>query len=409
MMESNRSEPAAGTIFGMNIAIGCLLSMAAIILFGALILGLGASAGSFRLGLPFTGAESFIVLVLFGVLAGLPMFSLAMILLGIKSQILLLRKISKSSELTRLDVAVLNDSASQVTEPAAQQPPAPAVNEPASPVRQDAGPGPQAGDINRLVAVMMELRDTLLMTETERVAVSKSRLDQKRRGLIEKFHHHLRHDGWKSAEDVMKELMTMFPDDPQQGHLAEELAFARRRKTDRDLADAQDSIRAAAATGRWDMAEPIISDLELKYPDDAAVAAYVRQIRSEMEAWHREQRQNLIGQLREASDHRQWRRASLIAQQLLEKYPDDKMVEKLRAELPILRKNADLQEVKDLESQFKELLQRRRYEEAFPIAQKVIDEHPETAAANEMVKMLPKLQELIKQEKSRRNAELGGV
>ncbi len=256
---------------------------------------------------------------------------------------------------------------------------------------------------------MTELRDTLLMSEPERAAMLKRRLDQKRRGLIEKLHHHLRHEEWKAAEVILQDFNFLFPDDPQKKDLQDELAFAKQRKADLDLSDAQDRIRGWVGSNRWDMVEPLVAKLELQYPDDRGVVDYVRQIRSEMQSWHREELQNLIGQLKDASDHRQWRRASLIAQQLLEKYPDDKLVEKLRSELPTLRKNADLQEVKDLETQFKELLQRRRYDEAFPIAQKVIDEHPETAVANELVKMLPKLQELIKQEKIRRNADLGNA
>lgn len=412
MTEISPVDRTSSSLWGINVAIGCLLSLAAAILLVSIFLGLAAFAGAVRLGAALDSGMIFVVITLPGIFLGALLFSLAMILTGIKAQLLMLRRIHKSSELTRQGIEILRESAAQSvettldrSEPQASLPitPVPTV----APVQPVAENGNRAGDFEKLLAVMTELRDTLLLSETQRATLVKNRLEQKRRTLIEKLHHHLRHEEWKAAQDVMKEFTELFPDDPHRTDLADEITFARRRKIDRDLVDAQDRIRASAATGRWDTVEPIITHLELQYPDDETVVTYARQIRGEMETWHSEQRQNLIAQLKEASDHRQWRRASLIAQQLLEKYPEDKMVEKLRAELPVLRNNADLQEVKDLEGQFKELLQRRRYEEAFPIAQKVIDEHPQTAAAGEMVKMLPKLQELIKQEKARRKAELG--
>ena len=412
MTEISPVDRTSSSLWGINVAIGCLLSLAAAFLLVSIFLGLAAFAGAVRLGAALDSGMIFVVITLPGIFLGALLFSLAMILTGIKAQLLMLRRIHKSSELTRQGIEILRESAAQSVETTLDRSesqaslpitPVPTV----APVQPVAENGNRAGDFEKLLAVMTELRDTLLLSETQRAALVKNRLEQKRRTLIEKLHHHLRHEEWKAAQDVMKEFTELFPDDPHRTDLADEITFARRRKIDRDLVDAQDRIRASAATGRWDTVEPIITHLELQYPDDEAVVTYARQIRGEMETWHSEQRQNLIAQLKEASDHRQWRRASLIAQQLLEKYPEDKMVEKLRAELPVLRNNADLQEVKDLEGQFKELLQRRRYEEAFPIAQKVIDEHPQTAAAGEMVKMLPKLQELIKQEKARRKAELG--
>jgi outer membrane protein assembly factor BamD (BamD/ComL family) len=412
MTEISPVDRTSSSLWGINVAIGCLLSLAAAILLVSISLGVLMFVGTVRFGAVPAGGMIFVVMTLPGILLGTLLFSLAMILTGIKAQLLMLHRIQKSSEHTRQGVEMLKESMAQWVEiapdrsaPQASLPitPVPTV----APVQPVAENGNRAGDFEKLLAVMTELRDTLLLSETQRAALVKNRLEQKRRTLIEKLHHHLRHEEWKAAQDVMKEFTELFPDDPHRTDLADEITFARRRKIDRDLVDAQDRIRASAATGRWDTVEPIITHLELQYPDDETVVTYARQIRGEMETWHSEQRQNLIAQLKEASDHRQWRRASLIAQQLLEKYPEDKMVEKLRAELPVLRNNADLQEVKDLEGQFKELLQRRRYEEAFPIAQKVIDEHPQTAAAGEMVKMLPKLQELIKQEKARRKAELG--
>ncbi len=411
MNQNSPADHTSNSLWGINLAIGYLLALSILTLLGALFFGLAVGAGAIKTpgDIPVAGVFVIVCLVA-GILPSGMLFSFAMALIGIKSEVLLLRRVVKTGEGTQLRLSSVDESlrelggtmkgASSASHSAAGAEPVPT---------RSADPTVNSTDLSQLLTVMTELRDTLLMSEPERAAMLKRRLDQKRRGLIEKLHHHLRHEEWKAAEVILQDFNFLFPDDPQKKDLQDELAFAKQRKADLDLSDAQDRIRGWVGSNRWDMVEPLVAKLELQYPDDRGVVDYVRQIRSEMQSWHREELQNLIGQLKDASDHRQWRRASLIAQQLLEKYPDDKLVEKLRSELPTLRKNADLQEVKDLETQFKELLQRRRYDEAFPIAQKVIDEHPETAVANELVKMLPKLQELIKQEKIRRNADLGNA
>ncbi len=411
MNQNSPADHTSNSLWGINLAIGYLLALSILILLGAAFLGLATIAGTIKVHDDILGAGGFfVVCLLAGILPSGMFFSFAMALIGIKSEVLLLRRLVKAGEGTQSRLIAVDQSLQVLSDVIKNTSSASYVTATTAPaLMRSAEPTVDSTDMSQLLAVMTELRDSLLMSEPERAAMLKRRLDQKRRGLIEKLHHHLRHEEWKAAEAILHDFNFLFPDDPQKKDLLDELVFAKQRKADLDLSDAQDRIRGWVGSNRWDMVEPLVAKLELQYPDDRGVVDYVRQIRREMQSWHHEELQNLIGQLKDASDHRQWRRASLIAQQLLEKYPDDKLVEKLRSELPTLRKNADLQEVKDLEAQFKELLQRRRYDEAFPIAQKVIDEHPETAVANELVKMLPKLQELMKQEKLRRNADLGNA
>jgi hypothetical protein len=51
---------------------------------------------------------------------------------------------------------------------------------------------------------------------------------------------------------------------------------------------------------------------------------------------------------------------------------------------------------------FKELLHRQRYEEAIGVARHLIDRFPGTSAAMELNKLLPKVEELSRQEQQKR-------
>ena len=60
-----------------------------------------------------------------------------------------------------------------------------------------------------------------------------------------------------------------------------------------------------------------------------------------------------------------------------------------------------------MEIEFKDLLNRHRYDECLAVAEKIIDAYPDSKAAAELNKMLPKLHELIRQDRLRRQQSAG--
>jgi hypothetical protein len=67
-----------------------------------------------------------------------------------------------------------------------------------------------------------------------------------------------------------------------------------------------------------------------------------------------------------------------------------------------LRDNAGVQERKEQEELFKDLLKRQRHEEALAVARSVIEKYPESPSAVELLKLVPKVEEMIREEKLKR-------
>ena len=204
MTERRPVDNTLSSLWGINVAIGCLNFLSVIILLGAIFVGLALFAGFVRLASAPAGGMIFVVITIPGMFLSILLFSLAMILAGIKAQLLMLRKIQKNSDLTRQSVEVLGESAAHWIQTAAGRP-APQAAEPhaPAPVVVPVQPAPESssrsGEFHELLSVMTELRDTLLLSENQRAAIVKKRLEQKRRTLIEKFHHHIRHEEWKAS------------------------------------------------------------------------------------------------------------------------------------------------------------------------------------------------------------------
>ena len=212
----------------------------------------------------------------------------------------------------------------------------------------------------------------------------------------------IRSEQWNSARSLIGKIRENLPGDPLAEALSDDLVRQHTEKVQQDLRMTRENLQHYMAINAWDQVRKITDSLDARYPDEPSVQELLNQARHEYHAWRRDGLTMLLGDYKDSVDHRQWVRAGSLAQQILERYPEEKLAEKIRADLTTLRQNADIQTRHELETQYADLIKRQRHEEAFAIAQRVLDVYPESATAREMQKHLPKLMEIIKQEKARK-------
>jgi len=241
-----------------------------------------------------------------------------------------------------------------------------------------------------------------LMNDHQRASASRRHWDQRKDEQIRQIERAIAMDDWDHAQFFVAELQAMLPDDPigdEMGQRIESEQASRRRA---DLESARGQIRHLISINGWPQADEIVVRLERRYPRHPDVEILRMELAAEREAFERENLQRLFNELREATEQRQWRRAMLVAEELLRRYPDDKQVSRLQLDLPTLRENAESQERREEEALFKELLHRQRYDEAIGVARHLIERFPTSSAAVELNKLLPKVEELSRQEAQKR-------
>jgi hypothetical protein len=91
----------------------------------------------------------------------------------------------------------------------------------------------------------------------------------------------------------------------------------------------------------------------------------------------------------------------LAVDEFIRRYPLDPRAEALRLDQPTLLENAAAQERKEQEEHFKDLLKRQRYDEAILVARAVIHKYPKSPTAAELNKLLPRVEEMARQEAAR--------
>ncbi|MGC8625233.1 MAG: hypothetical protein ACP5VQ_08200, partial [Phycisphaerae bacterium] len=256
--------------------------------------------------------------------------------------------------------------------------------------------------LSEIQELLLQLRDAALLTEPQRRQWAAGLLEKRKTAMADAVYQAMNTEQWKTAAGLIAKVRETVPGDPLADTLLAELTNKRNEAIQRQLNSARGRLQQLMAINAWDQAELIVNALESQYADDGSVQELVNRIRHEREAWDREGLQSLLDDYKEAVDHRQWVQACSLAQQILERYPEDKLAEKVRGNLSTLRQNAEIQTRHELEAQYADLVKRQRHEEAFAIAERVMEAYPDSPTAKTMRQHLPKLLELIKQEKTRR-------
>jgi hypothetical protein len=203
---------------------------------------------------------------------------------------------------------------------------------------------------------------------------------------------------WTSAFARLDELQIVMPGDAQVTELRERVESEQNSRLEEEVHAARGRLRQLMSAGLWQQAEELVGALRDKYPGKAEADRLADDVRREREAFERESMERLFRDIAAATERHQWRQATLAVEEFIRRYPLDPRAEALRLDLPTLQENAAAAERKEQEEHFKDLLKRQRYEEAILTAKAVIAKYPQSATATELNKLLPKVEELARQE-----------
>ena len=363
-----------------------LLLVLAILLF---VSGLGAAV----LGalFPTPGSLSAMLMVLLGCVC------LALLMLALAAALKQLAAHTRQVQLLHSSIEALNQSSLALQETIATLPqqyanPGPLITPPPTPEEQQA-----AAANAQSLDMLSQLRDLLMMNEEQRAVRGRQHWQQRQEFLRKTIDQHIAAGEWTQAESQVKELHAVAPDDPSVETLARKIDDEQTRRRTAAVNTARERIRHIMSITAWAQADEVVRALRVQFPASPEVAAVAADLAREREVFDKETIQRLFHDLKDASEHRLWRRAYETAEELIRRYPNEKKVEKLKTDIATIKENAESQERREQEELFKDLLKRQRYDEALAVATAVINKYPASTAAAELNKLLPKVEELIRQ------------
>jgi len=306
-----------------------------------------------------------------------------------------------SSKIEALNETIhnLSDTLKHTKTPAHQPPPA--LREPVQ-VHSRQHKHEEA-DNTAVLTALKQLHEALLMTDSQKHDLLARMAEKKRHDLKHQIGHLIEVNDWQAVEAILEKLRIEFgAHDTMVTDLTGRVGMVRAQRARQDAESAKIQLRQLLAANAWPQAEEIMIGLLNRYPDDPNIKAMAEEVRRERTRFEHDIMSRMFTDMKECSERRDWRRALQIGEEICQRYTSEPRVEQLRNEqLSTLRQNAEAQERREEEELFKEMVRSKRYDEALGVAHRVINKFPTSTTAAELSKLLPKIDELSKQDPGR--------
>ncbi|MFB3894264.1 MAG: outer membrane protein assembly factor BamD [Phycisphaerae bacterium] len=253
--------------------------------------------------------------------------------------------------------------------------------------------------MQRVLAELAEINTNLLLSDAQREAKRRAWQMQQSRRLAELAEQHISAGRLDEARDTLAQLLAEVPDTPHVRELEQRLAKARHAARAAEISGQVQRVKELMAAASFEAAEQAARQLAARHPDSADAGMLLEQVRREAAAYDAEQRRKLYEAVDSHAKARQWRAAAGAAKRFLEAYPKGPEADLVRAQLQTITDNAQIEEVRELRDRIRDLINRRRFPEAFELARDLVARFPHTAAAEELRGQMDKLAQMGKKEK----------
>lgn len=266
----------------------------------------------------------------------------------------------------------------------------------AAPASATEGQPTQQELLNRMLSELSETNANLLLSQAQREAKGRRRLEVISRELKARIDEAIADGQFARAEKLLENLIESVPDDPDHAGLSQKLLQERRSAEIEDVRRYTRQAENMMSAASFHQAQVAAEELLSMHPDCDKAVALVERVRRETQAFVTEQRLRLYGQVERNAQARRWRAALAAGRRLLESHPNSGEADAVSAQMPTIRENARIEEVREIRDRIRDLLERRRFSEAVIAAEDLTERFPDTQAANELREQMSRLRELAK-------------
>jgi len=244
--------------------------------------------------------------------------------------------------------------------------------------------------------LMGEIRDILLLPEQERLQRYQDMLEaelQQHKSAAEKF---ISSRDFHRAREEMDIFVKRFGANERSRDILRQIDASAEAARVNDISQATKRIDDMMGLCYFDDAERLANKLISNYPGAEEPQALLERVLKERSIFKTKHRQRMHDEIEEHVQQHRWREALQSAYRFLESYSTGPDSDVLRAQMPTLEANADIEARQEMEKQIKECISTHQYVEALGLAKKIIADHPLSPQANVLRGQLTRLEELVR-------------
>jgi outer membrane protein assembly factor BamD (BamD/ComL family) len=249
--------------------------------------------------------------------------------------------------------------------------------------------------LQKLELAMSEIREIALLPDSDRKhRVTTHRKEVKTTKVNDLFGLVAAKD-WPTAERLVVGLEIEYPSDPEVARGRSYLEHSRKLFETETMEKSVREINELMAGADWENAVLAARKLVAGFPTSGDARTLLDHVQHEHELHCHTTAQRLFDEIKQEVDQRMWRSALSGAKRLIERYPDHRYAEQVRAQLKTLGENAEIEERQELEVRIQEMIRGGQYTEAIDLAEDVIQRYPNSPQADSLDELLPRIRHLL--------------
>jgi hypothetical protein len=246
----------------------------------------------------------------------------------------------------------------------------------------------------RIMSELEDLREITLMNDEQRQLRLSQHLEARRRLALDKVFLCFRTGQWAVADEILTQLEVQYPNESPVKQARSEFFRLRTLAEPDALCHTEQRVRDLVHANAWDRAIALATEFVNDFPSNEDGRHLLAEVNREYNAMRDADYQRGYEQVQSNIHRRLWRAALADAERLLEEFADHPRSGRLRGQLRTLRENAEIEERQEHEMRLQILLEQRRFADAVREAEELVRRFPGSPQAEALIERLPQLRQL---------------
>ena len=247
--------------------------------------------------------------------------------------------------------------------------------------------------LERMIKLLEEMKEVSMLDETQRQSRRKQILARRKGSRLEEAARLINRQNWEEADALLHLLESLHPGDADVQACRHQLDDARIASQADVWEQLRQNVDQLLALSKYDEALAATSTFLDRFPTHTDCQQLALRVRHDAMAYTEAVSNRMYEQIKSAVEARQWRTAFDGIQRFLEQFPDHPRAAKIRNQMRVIQKNAEIEERHALEDHIRDLINAKQYAEAADQAEDLLARFPESPQAAYLTDLLPKLRE----------------
>jgi outer membrane protein assembly factor BamD (BamD/ComL family) len=247
--------------------------------------------------------------------------------------------------------------------------------------------------LERMVKLLEEMKELSMLDDSQRKNKRQLIAQRRKMSRLEEVAALLQQGSWAQADAHLCLLESLHPGDADVLACRNQLDDARTMDQANEWEQLTGQVDDLLALSQYSQAIDCTNRFLQSHPAHSEAPQLIDRIREEQRRHIENTATRLYEEIKASVENRQWRTALDGIQKFLDRFPEHGRADKIRRQIRVIQKNAEIEERHENEDRLKELINARRFGEAADLSEDLLARFPNSPQAAYLSDLLPKLRE----------------